>query len=291
MHITLVLVASLVLAGTLAAQPEFPYKVVEGWPQLPAACEPGAGMAVSIDQDGRVIQAWKEDPKRSNHATAAHGMTIGPDGGISLVDRETNTIWKYSPAGRTLLTIGSFSARQGDNNSRYAFHRPAGVAHDSHGNAHIADGYGNTRIAKYGPGGDYITHWGGKGTADGQFNLVHDAMTDPNDRIYIADRGNNRIQVFDADGKFLTKWEGIGTPWGLAYDPREQFLWMCDGDLGRVLKLSPEGKVLGAFGSDGKAPGQLHQVHSVAVDGEGSIYVAETRNTRIQKFVRAASSR
>ena len=214
-------------------------------------------------------------------------MTIGPDGGVWLVDRETNTIWKFSQEGRTLLTIGSFAARQGDNDARYAFRRPADAAHDSHGNVYIADGYGNTRVVKYGPKGDYITHWGTKGTADGQFNLVHGVVAGPEDRIYVADRGNKRMQVFDADGKHLDTWRGIGTPWALTYEPREGVIWMCDGDLGRVLKLSLEGKVLGGFGSDGKAPGQFHQAHGIAVDSEGSIYVAETRNFRIQKFVKA----
>ena len=61
---------------------------------------------------------------------------------------------------------------------------------------------------------------------------------------------------------------------------------MCDGDAGRVFKFSLDGKALGAFGSDGQASGQLHQAHGITVDAEGSVYVAETRNSRIQKFVR-----
>jgi hypothetical protein len=60
---------------------------------------------------------------------------------------------------------------------------------------------------------------------------------------------------------------------------------MCDGDLGRITKLSLEGDALGWFGADGPAPGQLHQVHSIAVDSSGAVYAAETVNQRIQKFV------
>ncbi len=61
---------------------------------------------------------------------------------------------------------------------------------------------------------------------------------------------------------------------------------MCDGDLARISKLSLEERVLGWFGSDGSEPGQLHQVHSIAVGRDGAIYAAETVNGRIQKFVR-----
>ena len=294
----------LTLAAPLLAQTQLPYRHVESWAQLPAEFEPGAGMAVAVDgdgnvwyynrgshpviqfsPDGKVLQAWKEDPKLSNHAGSAHGMAIGIDQGVWLVGRETNRIYKLSPAGRVLQTIGGFSGMQGGNDAKYAFDRPAGVAQDSHGNTYIADGYRNTRVVKYGPSGDYITHWGGPGDANGQFNLVHGVAAGPEDRLYVADRGNKRVQVFDADGKFLAKWEGFGTPWALTYDERADVIWACDGDNGHVIKLSLDGNVLGMFSSDGPAPGQLHQVHGIAVGNDGAIYVAETVNQRIQKFV------
>lgn len=307
MNITLAfLLSALVAVAPLAAQPELPYRVVENWPQLPADFTPGAAMGVAVDQagaiwfynrgshpviqldkNGKVLQAWKEDVKKSNHATSAHGMRIGPDGGLWLVGRETNTVRKFSPDGRALIVIGGFSGRTGNNDARYAFNRPTAPAFDSKGNVYVADGYGNTRVVKYSPAGAYITHWGGKGTADGQFNLVHDVTVDSKDRIYVADRGNKRVQVFDVKGAFLAKWENIGVPWGLTYDARENVIFMCDGDNGRVSKLNLEGKLLGALGSDGEAPGQFHQAHAIAVDAEGSIYVGETVNARLQKFVRS----
>jgi DNA-binding beta-propeller fold protein YncE len=293
------------LVPPLAAQPELPYKPVAGWGELPEGYESGAGMAVAVDQqggvwfynrgshpliqfssDGSLIQSWKEDKTLSTHQVAAHGIAVGPDGGIWLVARDSHTVYKYSPAGRTLLMIGGFAASTGSNEAPYAFDRPAGVAHDSKGNVYIADGYRNTRIVKYDASGKYVTHWGGPGAADGQFNLVHGVALDSQDRLYAVDRGNKRIQVFDTDGKHLATWNGLGTPWNLAFDGHAGVLWMCDGDLGRISKLSLEGEVLGWFGTDGSEPGQLHQVHSIAVDASGAIYAAETVNGRMQKFVR-----
>jgi len=174
----------------------------------------------------------------------------------------------------------------GDNDAKYAFNRPAAVAFDSDGNVYIADGYKNTRVVKYSPSGEYIQHWGGPGDGKGEFNLVHGVTVDGKDRVIVADRGNKRIQVFTTFGKFLDMWEGLGTPWALTWDKKENVVWMVDGDAGRVLKLSMQGKVLGGFSSDGPAPGQLHQVHGVAVGSDGALYVAETVNQRIQKFVR-----
>ncbi len=297
--------AALVL-GPAAAGEELPYRAVASWGEFPEGYQPGAGMAVAVDaddavwfynrgshpvvqfsSDGKLLQAWQEDEDRALHRTAAHGMTLGPDGGIWLVGREANTVFKYSSSGRSLLTIGSFGAKMGGNDARYAFNRPAGVAHDSAGTVYVADGYRNTRIAKYSPDGEYLAHWGGPGDADGQFNLVHGVALDAADRVYVADRGNRRVQVFDSEGRHLATWTGLGTPWNLAFDRAAKALWMCDGDLGRITKLSLDGAVLGGFGSDGEEPGQLHQVHSIAVDSQGAVYAAETVNQRIQKFVRA----
>jgi len=39
--------------------------------------------------------------------------------------------------------------------------------------------------------------------------------------------------------------------------------------------------------SYGKAPGKLDFAHSIAVDAEGSIFVGEIRNWRVQKWARA----
>ena len=201
------------------------------------------------------------------------------------MDREATTLFKYSPAGRTLLTIGSLAVREGDNESRYAFNYPAGVSHDRAGRIYAADGYRNTRIVKYSPAGEYLAHWGGPGSGAGQFNLVHGIVLDGDGRVYAADRGNERFQVFDSQGKHLAIWEGLGTPWNVVCDRAGNGMWMCDGDLGRTTEHSLDGSVRGWFGSDGQAPGQLHQVHSIAIGPGGAISAAETVNQRIQKFV------
>lgn len=304
MHITLVLFISLsVFCVPLAAQPALPYEVVEDWPQLPNEIKLGAAMGTAVDAAGnvwlynrsaypviqfspagKVLQAWPDHAKIPDHTATSHGMRISPGGDVWLVSRETNRIWCFSPKREMKVSIGSFGGMSGDNNARYAFDRPAGLAFDSKGNVYVADGYGNTRVVKYTRDGKYIKHWGGAGDGNGQFKLVHDVAIDEQDRVYVADRGNQRVQVFDAEGKFITKWEGIGVPWGLAYDPWRKLIWMCDGDNGRITKLDLDGKVLGVLGKNGTAPGEFSQAHNIAVDQAGNVYVAETKNSRIQKF-------
>ena len=52
---------------------------------------------------------------------------------------------------------------------------------------------------------------GGRGTADGQFELPTDVAVDALGNIYVADDGNNRIQRFDPSGAFSAKWGSAGT--------------------------------------------------------------------------------
>ena len=55
-------------------------------------------------------------------------------------------------------------------------------------------------------------------------------------------------------------------------------------------ELAPDGKVLGVWGGPGAGPGQFRQPCGVAASSDGSVYVADTWNHRIQKLDRRAGS-
>jgi hypothetical protein len=44
------------------------------------------------------------------------------------------------------------------------------------------------------------------------------------------------------------------------------------------------GKRLGSFGRPGSFPGQFNQVHGIAVDSKGHVYLDENRGRRVHKF-------
>ena len=154
------------------------------------------------------------------------------------------------------------------------------------GDIFVADGYVNSRVIKFNKDGEYLTHWGRKGTGDGEFDLVHDVALDTQGRVYVADRSNQRVQIFDQSGKFLGKWTNVGSPWGLYFVKSENALYMCDGVNQRIVKLNLDGQVLGVLSSYGKVQGKLDFPHYVAVDSSGAIYVAEIKNWRVQKFAK-----
>jgi hypothetical protein len=55
-------------------------------------------------------------------------------------------------------------------------------------------------------------------------------------------------------------------------------------DTNRILKFDAEGNLLMTWGGTGDAPGQFSQPHSLAMDSQGRLFVADRGNNRIQIF-------
>jgi hypothetical protein len=87
----------------------------------------------------------------------------------------------------------------------------------------------------------------------------------------------------------LKEWTGIGYPYGLFITP-DQHVWMIDGGYDRILELDQNGKILGALGEPGRAPGQIGWGHFLAIGKDKKIYAAEVLNWRVQVFAPAAAT-
>lgn len=63
----------------------------------------------------------------------------------------------------------------------------------------------------------------------------------------------------------------------------------CYSDAGndRVQIFTPDGGFVSAWGTEGTAPGEFNLPWGVAVDDDGTIFVADADNDRIQKFLAA----
>jgi len=64
----------------------------------------------------------------------------------------------------------------------------------------------------------------------------------------------------------------------------DQFLWIADGGTNRIVKYDLNGHYLYGWGTGGAPWGQFNGPHSLTVDQEGNLYIAEVFNGRIQKF-------
>lgn len=283
----------------LPGGPPLPHKVVKDWAKLPEGWNFGETSGVATDKDdnvwvfnrgphqviqfdknGNVRQSWKEVP-----ITSAHGMKVDPAGNVWAIDVKGHMLFQFNTAGRIQMVIGNAGKQpSADNDVRDAFNEPTAVSFLPDGGFFVSDGYKNSRVVKFDKEGVYEYHWGKKGTKDGEFDLVHDVALDNKGRVYVADRANERVQIFDQRGKFLGKWTGLGAPWGLAFVAKDNAFYMCDGKNNRIIKVNLDGQVIGTLSGYGKVQGRLDFPHHIAVDSEGSIYVAEIRNWRVQKF-------
>jgi len=180
------------------------------------------------------------------------------------------------------------------------------------GEAFIADGYGNRRVAVLDvETGATKRWWGAYGnTPDDspmppyspdnppsqQFGSpVHCAEPSVDNLIYVCDRSNDRIQVFQPDGTFVKEvfiapeTLGSGSVWDIAFskDPEQRYIYLADGSNEKVYVIDRQSmEILTSFGDGGRQPGQFYGVHSIATDSEGNIYTTETyEGKRLQKFV------
>lgn len=311
-------VAILLCATGAFAQTQ--HEVVPDWPKLPEGHLLGLCAGVGVDAENRVFVFHRSGRKWSNpfpkEAIAKpsvsvidgstgrllrswgeglfimpHGLTVDHEGNVWLTDVGLHQVFKCSPEGRVLLTLGE-RAKPGDDHAH--FNLPTDVAVLRDGSFYVSDGYKNTRVVKFSAEGRFEFEWGGKGKGDGEFNLPHGIAVDAQGRVIVCDRENERLQIFDAKGSFLHEWKGpqVGKPYGIEVG-RAGHLLVIDGGSpslkperrGKAVELDAEGRVLDTFGSFGSGPGQFQLGHDIAVGPDGAVYVAEGTGARVQKFV------
>ncbi|MDB6167611.1 MAG: repeat domain protein [Verrucomicrobia bacterium] len=205
-----------------------------------------------------------------------HGVHVDPWDNLWITDVGRHLIFKFSPEGVLLMTLGA-DGRHGCTDK--LFYQPTDVCVVPSGDFFVTDGYGNSRIVKFNSRGEQLLEWGARGTGPGEFHTPHVIVLGGEGRLHVSDRENDRVQVFDQSGNLLAEWPGLHS---------------VDG-----LHATPEGKILGAagldnavieFDSDGRPaqvwaePGVFNYPHGIASDAAGNIYVAEVAGSRVLKL-------
>ncbi len=267
---------------------------------------------IEIDPGGQVVNSfgdWKTVPNTT------HGCTIDSENNFWTAGNGDGIIQKYSHDGKLMLQIGkrgvvdtSDGTLKGRalNSSHTQFYMPSDIAVDpANGDVYVSDGYGNSRIAVFDKDGKFLRQWGHQGTkaeaeagVGGAFmQVVHCVALSNDGLIYVCDRQGDRIQVFDKSGNFKNNiWikrgsaypDNWGTTWwiGFSSDRQQKYMYVADGGDEQVKILDrASGEVLASFGRPGHQAGEFDHGHTLAVDSQGNVFVAETDwGRRVQKF-------
>ena len=141
------------------------------------------------------------------------------------------------------------------------------------------------------------------------WSFAHSVKVDKDDNIWVADKGSDMVIKFNPEGRvamvFGRKQEASdeGTEplkhpkpplppvdgmfrqvTDMAWDAAGN-TYISDGYINsRIAKVDKDGNWLKSWGEPGNEPGQFNTPHSIAVDAEGNVYVADRGNRRIQVF-------
>ena len=168
-------------------------------------------------------------------------------GGTGCGDSSLAPVLKLDPSGTVVAAFGAS-----------LFVTPHGIHVDRDGNVWVADASDGTdnwpgkghQVFKFSQSGEILLTLGRAGVAgDGPdvFNRPTDVVVAPNGDIFVSD--------------------GHG---GASND--------------RVVKFAPDGRYLASWGRRGSAPGEFSTPHSIAMDSQGRVFVADLNNFRVQAF-------
>jgi DNA-binding beta-propeller fold protein YncE len=264
-----------------------------------------------FDEKGNYVKEWGQN---AYGFSFAHAIRFDKDDNLWVIDEGSNMVMKFNPQGLVTLVLGrkdeavdymerfleegrkvdgaTLTAPGSGAGRGGSFGRPTDVAFDLQGDIFVADGYTNSRVAKFNKDGDFIKSIGKRGNQPGEFSTPHTIANDAKGNIYVGDRGNSRIQVFDPELNPLRIISNVRAPWGICITPPnaqgQQFLFSADAG-GKVYKTDLDGKLLGWFGTFGKRVGQFHWIHEMHCVSETELYVGEAQNWRVQKLTLKAT--
>src|ERR1700751_712088 len=191
----------------------------------------------------------------------------------------------------------------------------SGVAVKSKGHVFLLS-RGNTSGPAYAAAATQLLEFDAKGNFIGEmgknlyaWSFAHTVKVDPQDNVWVTDKGSDMVIKFDSEGHVLMvfgrKQEASDEDTGPLKHPKpplpsedgrfrqvNDVAWNKAGDTfisdayinSRVAKVDKDGNWLKSWGHRGKEPGQFTTPHSIAPDANDNVYVADRGNHRIQVF-------
>ena len=221
---------------------------------------------------------------------------------IYVLDTYNFRVQMWPRDGYNSTTVAGVTGALGSTASTTTFGYSYGIFVDNAGYLYVSD-LSNYRILRFPPGstsGTSSAVVAGTGTAGAgptQLDGPHQIFVDEARTIYITDSNNHRIQKWVYGACAGVTVAGTGTPGSttsqLNYPvdvlvDSNQYMYIGDQWNHRILRWAPgdcSGQCLvGCTQTYGPGANQLFQPTSLAFDSQGSLYVSDGGNHRVQKF-------
>jgi hypothetical protein len=162
------------------------------------------------------------------------------------------------------------------------------------------------QLLEFAPDGKFIREIGHHLYA---WSFAHAVKVDEDDNIWVTDKGSDMVIKFNPEGRVLMvlgrKQEASDESTAPLKHPKPPLppidgmfrqvtdvawdaagnSYVSDGYINsRIAKVDKDGNWLKSWGEPGDQPGQLNTPHSIALDAQGNVYVADRGNRRIQVF-------
>jgi len=107
-------------------------------------------------------------------------------------------------------------------------------------------------------------------------------------KLYVTDMTAKEVRVFDESDKFVKafgKGVGFSKPSGIAVDEPRNRVYVADAGAHTIHIFTMEGEYVSELGhGKGGDPGQFGFPSNIAVDDEGTVFVVDSMNFRVQVF-------
>ena len=264
-HIAYVVVAALILCGSVAAAPASVISANE----VPGAADLGASPSSPAAGDlliggglgGQVLSVPKGGGTPSDLGTGfvnPSGVAVDAAGDVFVADATSNQVVEIHADGSPQTTVGT------------GITNPSGVAVDAAGDVFVADTTNKQVVEVHADGSPQTTVGTGLLAPAG---VAVDAAGD----VFIADTNNGRVVEAHADSSpDSTVGVGLSIPYGVAVDTAGD-VFIADSGNGRVVEVHADGSPQSTVGTGLDVP------YGVAVDASGDVYIADAFNNQVVK--------
>lgn len=126
----------------------------------------------------------------------------------------------------------------------------------------------------------------------GELSYPHDAEFDASGRLLVADTGNDRVAIYEVKGaqaRLVGELKGLSGPEGVAITPDGRVL--VTNTRNATLSVFRDGKLERTLAGPGTKDGELRNPHDVEAASDGSVYIVDSANNRVQVFDAALKHR